>query len=86
MTTFKAPENGVPFHFEEGELPDPPESLGDRYGEFVPASGAEADGHDRLPSHEDLLARTPREELTEAEKARGLAEVEKAKRILFGKK
>jgi hypothetical protein len=83
-TDFKQPE-GTPFHFEDGELPEPRESLGDRYGGFVPENGAQAAAHDRLPSHEDLLARTPREELTETEKAEGREEVEKAKRIIFGK-
>jgi len=87
MVAFKAPEKGIPFHFEPGELPDPPESLGDRFGEFVPQTGAEANSTDRLPSHEDLLARQPREELTAIERAQGLAEAEKAKRILgFDKK
>jgi len=82
---FEQPK-GIPFHFGEDELPEPRESIGDRFGEFVPENGAQADAHDRLPSHEDLLARQPRKELTEAEKEKGREEVEKAKRILFGNK
>jgi hypothetical protein len=83
-TEFKPPQ-GIPFHFEDGELPEPPESLGDRFGEFVPENAAQAAAHDRLPSHEDLLAREPRVELTEEEKTIGREEVEKAKRLIFGK-
>jgi hypothetical protein len=78
---FKAPEGGIPYHYD-GEGPEHPESLGDRYGEFVPQTAAEARAVDALPSHEDLLARQPRVELTEEEKEIGRAAVEKARKQL----
>ena len=46
MSTFEKPKGGIPFHFEEGELPDPPENLGDRIGEYVPEVGAEIETAD----------------------------------------
>ena len=81
MTEFKIPANPDRYHHNEDDT-DTPEPAGDRIGNFTPEIGAHSDAADALPSHEDLLARQSKPELTEAEKAKGLEEVERAKKTL----
>lgn len=70
------PETGKPWTPPEGE------SIGDRFGEFVPEIGAHQDMADALPSHEDLMAREKHIPLTDEERRLGREEVEKAKKLL----
>lgn len=81
MTGFRAPANTGKYHYE-GEGSEPKESLGDRYGEFVPELVAQADAADAQPKHEDLLARQPRPELTEGEKRVGRLRIANTKALL----
>ena len=78
---FEAPADPDKYSYPDGS-PEPEEPVGDRIGQFTPEIGAHADAADSLPSHEDLLARQARPELTESEKAQGREAAEHAKKLL----
>jgi hypothetical protein len=80
-TKFETPADPSKYSYG-GDSNNTPEPTADRVGQFTPEIGAHQDAADLLPSHEDLLSRQTREELSEVEKAQGLQEVEKAKKIL----